>query len=52
MLADAATPDLERAAARAVLASLAPEPWAVGVGALGVLLAAAVGLWTVLRGGA
>jgi hypothetical protein len=48
VLADAESGDEGHRAARQVLASLRPEPGAVGAGLGGVLLALAVTLWTVL----
>jgi hypothetical protein len=50
-LADAATGEEERAALAAALASLRPEPGAVAVGVVGLLLSLAVTLWTVLGSG-
>jgi sarcosine oxidase gamma subunit len=49
-LADPAAPGPERAAAEAALAGLAPEPWAVRAGAVGLAAAIALTAWTVLRG--
>jgi hypothetical protein len=49
-LADPSVPEVERAEAEAVLASLAPDRGAVLAGAIGVALSVAVALWTVLAG--
>lgn len=50
LLAGAATDEAERAEAAAVLASLAPDPGVALAGAVGVLLALALGAWTLLAG--
>jgi len=50
-LADPARAGEERTRASAVLASLAPEPAAAIAGAVGVVAALAIGIWTCLGGG-
>ena len=50
-LADPGCAGEERTRASSVLASLAPEPSATIVGAVGVVAALAIGIWTCLGGG-
>jgi hypothetical protein len=50
ILADAAAPEPDRAAARAALDGLAPERGALVAGALGVAAAIAIAAWTVAAG--
>jgi hypothetical protein len=49
LLEDALAPEEARRRAAAVLASIAPEPGAVGVGLVGLVLALAVTGWLLLR---
>ena len=49
-LADQGTTPDERAQAGAVLASLAPEPFAVAAGVTGATVAIAIAIWMVLGG--
>lgn len=50
ILADPDAAEAERAGARSALASLRPEPGAVGAGAAALALAAATTIWTLLHG--
>jgi hypothetical protein len=50
LLADAKTPEVERAEAAVVLASLAPDRGVVLAGAMGVAVALALVAWTLLAG--
>ena len=50
-LADAGASPEQRARAGAVLASLAPDPFAVALGILGALLAIALSAWLAAGGG-
>lgn len=47
---DPAASEAERAGARAVRSSLAPEPLALAAGLTGIALALAIGIWVALGG--